>query len=67
MNSTSKTWRAASLLAAFGCGLLVARWTQPSEPIRIDARPGVEFEVKSAQGFEPKTLVCRIDDSEVTP
>lgn len=53
------------------CGVLVvlgyvsgANDAKKRPAVLVDARPGVEFEVKPARNGEPMTIVCRLDDGE---
>lgn len=55
---------AGAIIASFAAGALTEKAVRKPERIRVDARPGVEVEVKLAKGFEPKTIVCRLDDGK---
>lgn len=65
MNRKPEIMIAIAVFASFITGALVERSTHKPESVRVDARPGVEFEIKPAQGFEPRTIVCRLDDGKV--
>lgn len=56
------------LLLAFAAGSLVEKWLRKPQPeharVRIDAKPGVEWEVIPAHGDEMTVIVCRLDDGK---
>ena len=64
MNRTPELILAAAVILSFGAGVLAEKTARKPDRIRVDARPGVEFEVKPAQGLEPKTIMCRISDGK---